>query len=116
MIDLFEGAKFGDKFVTRDGKLAIYVGPGVKGAKVISETYSGLYSVYYNGQYFIRREEPQDIVGRWQEPIDEDRLDEIANAEYPSDYSSSLYYDSETDINIELREAFEKGYRKAKEE
>lgn len=79
MKNIFENAKFGDFFLTRDGKKAVFIRhmntDDVKASCVIEGWFEGkLYhadgKVHYDyGEY--------DIVGKWKENIDEEELDEL---------------------------------------
>ena len=114
MNNLFENAKFGDKFVTRDGRNALYLSKDEYSMLFAVEGCNCIVGCDHDGIMMYPCDSGYDIISRYVEPIDEEELDRLAQEAYPSDYSSSLYYDPETDANIELREAFEKGYRKAK--
>lgn len=80
MKGIFEGAKFGDRFVTRDGQMAIYVAKHEEcnyyGGTNISHTYAleNRCTVHWCKDNGINLSfiEDFDIVGRWQESIDDD--------------------------------------------
>lgn len=114
MKNIFEGAKFGDKFRTRDRRMAIYQRKATIGHFVVTEESVYNYNVYDSGRCHHGIEFTDDIISKWEEPINEEELDRLAWKEYPDDD------DDDTPINgidnYELREAFKAGYRKAKEE
>lgn len=119
MSNIFENAKFGDKFVTREGKMAIYVAKhedrgyysGV--STEISHTYAleNRCTVHWCNDNGINLSfiEDFDIVGRWKEPIDEDCLETLV-ACYEKENG---YYEY---CSEDIEEAYKAGYRKAKEE
>lgn len=115
MENIFEGAKFGDKFRTRDGRMAIFCGklPAINLYRIVIE--GNLNSSNYSefGTLNPHAESLYDIIGKWEEPINEEELAKLAeeyegliNWEYNPDYAM---YSSEQLIN-----AYQAGYRKAK--
>lgn len=126
MRNLFEGAYFGKAYKTKDNTRVIFV----------QQRYENDFSIYipkckysietihrYNskGEFYLGNGEhghaALDIISEWQEPIDEDKLEELAY-EYIID---STHQDDEEEIYISLKDkdvikGFKAGYRKAKEE
>ena len=119
MENIFENAKFGDKFVTRDGIMAIYLGflegVGFTCAIKLENEYQ-LCDYYYNGRWNEHNhsgENSLDIVGRWQESIDDDELDRLQDELNPNNYGGDAY---ESGLYFGFQDGFAIGYRKAKEE
>lgn len=88
MKNIFEGAKFGDRFRTRDGLMAIFVGQS--SSRRVSYIYKsavnegfGERSVWASGFYCNGVEDDWDIVGPWMEennfPFDFPSDEEIEN-------------------------------------
>ena len=75
MSKIFEGAKFGDAFKTKDGRKAIYDGYKNNYRFLILD---GGFDIICNDDG-IDTINDNDIVGRWVEPIDEKRLDDMAS-------------------------------------
>lgn len=70
MSELFDNAKFGDKFKTRDGKLAIYdrcTAWSVDKPHILLVEDYGISSYSENGSYNSGEEFQFDIVSRWEE-------------------------------------------------
>lgn len=126
MENIFLGAKFGDEYRTRNGKkvyyqrnfLSHYIDPADGRSHYLSlhtvMSDEHIWAVDGNG---IREDERRmgeelDIVDRWEEPIDEEKLTKMANAYmlHP-DRTIESYA-----LLTEMMEAFKDGYRKAKEE
>lgn len=63
--DIFENAKFGDKFITRDGRMAIYIQSIDGGHRLLSQQFPSGYTVLTNGRFFGDSKREYDIVGRW---------------------------------------------------
>lgn len=109
MSGLFEGAKFGDRFVTRDGRNALYI---------LKDDYAMLFAVegckciiacYHDGTMMYPCDSAYDIISRYVEPIDEDELDRLARI-YEKQYEYCEYFPEE------IMEAFKAGYCLAKYE
>lgn len=84
MSNIFEGAKFGDAFKTKDGRKAIYDGYENNYRFLILD---GGFDIICNDDG-IDTINDNDIVGRWVEPIDEKTLNDMAvelAAEYCKD-------------------------------
>lgn len=137
MENVFENAKFGDKFRTRDGRLAIYLSTAYGGS--VDDKYNPPFMIVYcaveyhfkyedgsekytygiekyneNGKWnkWNPEDDDLDIVGKWEEPIDEEKLTKMAN-EYMLHPDRTIESYS---LLTEMMEAFKAGYRKAKEE
>lgn len=121
MDNIFENAKFGDKFRTRDGRMAVYICEYPN-----DDTYRYIVHVkgYYKSELYcwlgktnMHAEDRQyDIVGKWQEPINEEELDKLAD-EYAEEAPMSgggYYGDTEYWTWDDVVNAFKAGYRKAK--
>lgn len=83
MNNIFENAKFGDKFVTRDGRMAIIVGVYCRVVSAVLENDWEMvhyYSRNDNGKLNYLFPE-KDIVDKWQEEINEEELDRLAKQE-----------------------------------
>ena len=74
MSKIFEGAKFGDAFKTKDGRKAIYDAHENKWHYLILE---GGFDIICQDDG-IDTINDYDIVGRWVEPIDEKRFNDMA--------------------------------------
>lgn len=59
----------------------------------------------------IQASDGVDIVSEWEEEINEEELEKLAEEEYPYEYSTSLYGNGECEYKNDLREAFKAGYR-----
>lgn len=85
MENIFENAKFGDKFRTRDGRKAIFINCATERNDVYFKYYctiedlDGIYEVFDSqGRCHRDSDSPIDIVSEWQEEISEEELDELA--------------------------------------
>lgn len=110
MKNIFENAKFGDKFRTRDGRMMLYLRkmPDNSDFHEVLDCYINIERFHSNGQYCERYPLPCDIVSEWQEEIDEEKLDELACKHTESMNIPCRY--KETAL-----ESYKAGYRKAKE-
>lgn len=116
--NIFEGAKFGDKFITKDSRVCSYVGiyqecvkyPYFTKHLVIfeNEICTEVYTEKGVGQHKFSGDN-SDIVSRYQESIDEKKLDELARTEY----QTKTWLEFPTDDRVRYYKA---GYRKAMEE
>lgn len=111
MSNIFENAKFGDKFRTRDGRMAIY---WVKAEPDYNALILDDCEVICNNEgkeihYFASCN--MDIASRWQEEINEEELDELANEDAEKAY---ILKDSNYNLWYLVTETFKRGYRKAK--
>ena len=91
-MNIFENAKFGDKFRTRDGRMAIYLGESHHQELAVhdGDDYYDVYKDYNSdGTYDANDMKILDIVSEWQEPIDEEELEKMAEeyvrTQYPED-------------------------------
>jgi len=108
MENIFEGAKFGDKFLTRDGRLSLFIKDEDETYSFIIEGEEHIITVDDRG-YWLFDKSSRDIISRYQEPIDEEKLDELAKQCTPK-----MMID-EGD-GVEFQWGFIVGYRKAMEE
>lgn len=133
MNNIFENAEFGDKFRTRDGRKFVYFGK-VPSLESLECAYEGLAEhnglmTYYNeegkslyckydlpgmdassvdfGQVNSEEDSIDDIIGKWQEPINEEELAKLATLEV----NKMEIFDN----NITATDIYKAGYRKAKE-
>lgn len=109
MNNIFENAYFGKAYKTRDGKKAIYL------RMFIYNGYNYLFSTG-NLEFFVNDKGKvdksiypfgEDIVSKWQEPIDDGKLEAMAQ-EYV--HQSKPLFDGD------CVSCYMAGYRKAKEE
>lgn len=117
-----DNAKFGDKFVTKSNKLVLYLRKTVKGRHyLIGDEY--LEPIPYNEQGKCFGDDEWDIISIYQEPTNEQKLNELAEQyeeSLPESYTWSEYCDDDEGIHgvcsvCEIEKAFKAGYRKAKE-
>lgn len=112
MENIFENAYFGKPYKTRDGSKAIFICKRTDNAiwdlsqpfACVVEGYGEIWNYYPNGRlYRIENFTTEsDIVSEWQESIDEEKLNELAE-----EYFYSLNRDNGA------KEHFKAGYRKA---
>lgn len=132
MENIFENAKFGDKFRTRDGRMVIFVKsegtnnfhPDVE-AECILEEFSYVIidkshpmlskgSRCFSDGTNIYEHSDEDIVGKWEKPVDEEKLHKYAEEYYINHGDIPPYANTDT-VWKQIKDAFEDGYRKAKE-
>lgn len=138
--NIFENAKFGDKFKTRDDRMAIFVKsegtnnfhPDVE-AECILEEFSYVIidkshpmiskgSKCFSDGTNIYDDSNEDIISRWEETVDEERLDTLANdfcGKFDFEPTQRNCTDSGWEYGhtyTQLVECYKAGYRKAKEE
>lgn len=86
MTNIFENAKFGDKFRTRDGRMALFISPtdfyeDYK-AYELEVQYEGLLEYIEDGRKVMEcgvyGHKELDIIGKWEEHFSEDELFECA--------------------------------------
>lgn len=112
-MNIFEGARFGDKFRTRDGRRVLYLGKNGDDLFphcVYVENEAITFWVQDDGSISLSLpDRPTDIVGKWKEPIDDGKLDRLA-----SSYAirECLFENAYEDVC----NAYRAGYRKAKGE
>lgn len=83
--NIFENAYFGKPYKTRDGSKAIFMCKRRnfdqdRPYACIVEGYDDIFSYYPNGRlYFLEKFETEnDIISEWEEEINEDELDKLA--------------------------------------
>lgn len=118
MSNLFENAKFGDKFRTRDGRMAIFL----QKYKVSEFRYEFAIEDYDEGRRFylckedgsfFHKECGEDIIGKWQE-INEEELDKLAK-QYMTEERECIIKGA-CDLSFyDLETAYKAGFHKAKE-
>lgn len=122
-MNIFENAKFGDIYVTKDEHKNSFCAFTKSNGEPIARLYRegwGVVYFYLDGRVHSGIEFGSgidfDIIGKLEEPINEEELDNLAWSEYP-DYSvSNMYGDVYgKELHIKERNAFKAGYRKAKE-
>lgn len=114
MENIFENAKFGDRFRTRGSVVYPIIFLSQK-----DDVYRFMDVNEYVLEYKAPNETPigyprrndLEVVGKWEEPVDEEKLTKMANAYmlHP-DRTIESYA-----LLAEMMEAFKAGYRKAKE-
>lgn len=116
MDKIFENAKFGDKFRTRDGRMALFI-QTLKSGEIRNELCvenkdeGRRYYLYKDDGTFYHLHCDKDIVSCWQDTINEEELDKLAKA-YVS--KNSIPFEPLLTIGEQI-EAFKAGYRKAKQ-
>ena len=80
-MNIFENAKFGDKFRTRDGRKAIYNGRSIDRYWLIVERHPWNMIGFNSCGRHSGLEEDIDIISEWQEEINEEELDRLAKQE-----------------------------------
>lgn len=108
MENIFKDAKFGDKFRTRDGRMAILLQTHNCAVIAINfDSYAVTHDYKMDGTSVFNCHD-LDIVSKWQEPINEKELKELARH----------FADDEMNISISERNGryagYQAGYRKAK--
>lgn len=123
---IFDGAKFGDPFLTRGGRIAKFICI----TKITEDNRYCLYveneqvPIWYNekGESLLNKEK-LNIVSNCQEPIDETELNTLAE-QYESSLPDSYTWNEQCDDGegihgvcsvCEIEKAFKAGYKKAKE-
>jgi len=109
MENIFDGAKFGDKFVTKNEKIAIYHKKTLYGKHYLMVE-DLLEFVPYDEDGICLGDDEWDIVSKYQEPIDEEKLRDKA-------YKWIKFVKGD-DLKVKLLalKCAMIGYRKAKEE
>lgn len=116
MDNIFENAKFGDRFRTRDGQMVIYGKRSIFREELhwIHSKDNHTYRVYDDGYVSKDKEDDLDIVSLWQEPIDEKELEEMALHDV-IEYNKEIGNVMTPEQEFFYQEGFNAGYRKAKE-
>lgn len=78
MINIFENAKFGDRFKTRDGRMAIYLYERGEKHYLIVDTTKNPCPYRCNGKLDLYRQSIFDIVSSFRNPISKAELDQKA--------------------------------------
>lgn len=122
--NIFEDVKFGDKFVTRDGRVALFIVKlNISKTKtcyrcIIEDEDDTFYDYDKNGldvdSWYTELEDGTgiDVLGKWQEPVDDEELDKLAE-----EYIDDGYKGSDFTVHIKKegqKEGFKAGYKKAK--
>lgn len=108
MENIFENAYFGKPYKTRSGRKAIYI---YYGTDVIAP-FIERHHLIYEGLNSIEPSNYEEIVSEWQEEINEDELDKLAE-------SKAFEFENGEVTDISYRDfmlGYKIGYRKAKEE
>lgn len=91
MTNIFKNACFGKAYKTRDGRKAVfynhhngYAREKANYVTMILENQESIYRWYYDGTA-TDYQEHLDIVSEWNEPINEEELDELAE-QYACDF------------------------------
>lgn len=131
MNNIFENAKFGDRFRTRDGRMSIFLQPYIPtygdnyfimavGDSFVTHPISTEFKVYADGRNFSLKtplgfnDEKFDIVGRWETPIDENELNKIATDFADVQFEGLVRGDDYTDMDYQrCTHNFKVGYRTA---
>lgn len=130
--NIFDGAKFGDKFKTRDGRMAIFFCIHTDYRRYdLSHPYACIIDgfdfplhFYPNGQLYLGNnfKVDEDIICRWDEPIDEDHLRSIlpSRNEIQDYLDDNGYLDDDGNfidyVERAVQIGFEMGYRAVKQE
>lgn len=113
MKNIFENAKFGDKFKTRDGRMALYLENAATYGKH-QLAIDGLAEVFYliscDDSGICKQNTDFDIVSRWNDIVVESVLNVVAEAECKRMMDTGVCYPDD------VFEFYKAGYRKAKEE
>lgn len=112
-MNIFDNAYFGKVYRTRDGRKAIYF----INCQCIVNGELVIHSYCSNGNYSVHGIEcGLDIVSEWEEPINEEHLDDLAY-DYNEERQPNYWWEDDgTDCVCEaseVREAFKAGYKKA---
>lgn len=114
MTNIFENAYFGKAYKTRDGRKAIYIGNDTYAKEHILCLEGNFlnYNYYENGKCKAYPNDSTDIISEWQEEINEEELDKLAeeNNPYPSYDKSDMCVSHSYDG---FNDGFKTGYRKA---
>lgn len=93
--NIFKGAKFGDKFKCRNGKLAVYLKDlgGKEYHHLLYLEDDGDTTFADDGRYYYDKEDALDVIGRFEKPVDEEKIKEMAEVKF-SDCSFYSYEES----------------------
>lgn len=113
MKNIFENAYFGKAYKTRDGRLAIFLRrqePNSKYYLLLTKADFDFKRITVNLNGKCPYEKNNDIVSKWQESINNEELDRLAN-----EYVRTQYTEDNVFAGY-CRRDFKAGYRKAKGE
>lgn len=123
MPNMFENAYFGKQYKLKNGKKAIYVNKGSFHYLAVEGKYDNC-AYYDNGTYYYDTYDELNVVSEWKEEINEEKLDELADAETfkkSEEFDNCLddilsLLDGENKLKIIFKKgliwAFKVGYRK----
>lgn len=112
MKNVFKGAKFGDKFLTRNGSKLMFVHylDDIDAYHCVLENWYETIDYDPDVKAFEIENHPTDIVSKYQESIDEEELDDLAT--YNNPHPNEMRKGDNWEI---WQEGFKTGYRKALE-
>lgn len=121
MNNIFENAYFGKPYRTKNGRKAVFYNHHNSHARekaryvtMILEGQESIYKWYYDGTA-ADCQEHLDIVSEWEEPIDGEKLDKLAD-----NYAKNLFPNEDNVYTEALRKEcgrdFKAGYRKCWED
>lgn len=115
MTNIFENAYFGKAYKTRDGRKAIYTIASCGSHWLVIQDTSFTWEYNDNGKLVSDIGNIMDIVSEWQEEIDEEKLNRLAE-----EYFLNTYNNGVKDPNLEIINEkefavadFKAGYREA---
>lgn len=120
--NIFENAYFGKPYKTRDGRKAIFKFfiPNSNMVRVSIMEYTNNewdYNLFIDGTSTDKEladiHKDWDIISEWQEPIDEEKLNELAEEKNPHDICGSNY---EVGKYFGFIDGFEAGYKQGWED
>lgn len=125
MDNIFENAYFGKAYKTRDGSKAIFICERTNCAvwdldrpyACVIEGYGEIWNYFPNGRlYFVEKFETEnDIISEWEEPINEDELDKLANKKMLEEIKIAKQSESLGQCyGVDFVSGFKVGYRAAK--
>ena len=121
--DMFDGAKFGKVYVTREWRKALYIekvgdehklyiengGISYHNSDGTNNSFSGLHDHETTKQH-----SECDIIAEWNESIDEKELHTLAEENNPYEFYRHYEISDEDDFHTIFNNGFKMGYRKAK--
>lgn len=124
MENIFENALFGKMYRTRDGRKAIYVGfnPLTNYVMLVIDAFEPSFfdSIAYYPDGAIAMGEmnnSKDIVSEWEDPINEDKLSELANKKLLEEIKIAKQSESLGQCyGVDFVSGFKNGYKAAKKE
>lgn len=124
-MNIFENAKFGDKFRTRNGRMAVYYSRTLNyfgfvliHQKIGDLNHACIYEVDCLGEVYHELDkgtDDLDIISKWQDPINEEELDNMATL-YRNEVVKSCNYNKDELCFLDIDKAYIAGYRAAKEQ